>query len=250
MPKSLAEFVNEKAAALTEKDHSSDIKERLKIVMDLFQVSRYRPSSTGTYRADASSSVRVGRSLFSGKRSTGGGGTGRQLGSDGPGQREGEVGNIYHLFEKSDGQPASKSTADPFPLVRWVSSEDGSRTTDDGMDDKAATFIRSHNTLLVNADFRVFTDMIGRLCKEKDVSRGLVLQNAVKDVVHRWYEQALTETVIGVQQLGGSKEWGPAEMQRALSPEALTSAVMQRYHVYIACKRDLGTKFGKLAAAI
>jgi hypothetical protein len=28
-----------------------------------------------------------------------------------------------------------------------------------------------------------------------------------------------------------------------------TSAVMQRYHVYIACRRDLGAKFGKFSAA-
>ena len=52
----------------------------------------------------------------------------------------------------------------------------------------------------------------------------------------------------GFGQLRGSKEWGPEELQRALSPEALTSAVMQRYHVYIACKRA-GAKFGKFAAA-
>ena len=50
----------------------------------------------------------------------------------------------------------------------------------------------------------------------------------------------LVETVIGVQQMRGSKEWGPEEIEKALSPEALTSSVMQRYHVYIACRRDLG----------
>jgi hypothetical protein len=55
--------------------------------------------------------------------------------------------------------------------------------------------------------------------------------------------------VIGVQQMRGSKEWRPEEIERALSPEALTSAVMQRYHVYIACRRDLGAKFGKFSAA-
>ena len=58
-----------------------------------------------------------------------------------------------------------------------------------------------------------------------------------------------SETVIGVQQMRGSKEWGPEELDRALSPEALTSAVMQRYHVYIACRRDLGAKFGKFSAS-
>jgi hypothetical protein len=61
-------------------------------------------------------------------------------------------------------------------------------------------------------------------------------------------EQSLVETVIGIQQLRGSKEWGPDEIERALSPEALTSAVMQRYHVYIACQRELGAKLGKFAA--
>ena len=57
------------------------------------------------------------------------------------------------------------------------------------------------------------------------------------------------ETVIGIQQLKGSKKWGPEEIERGLSPEALTSAVMQRYHVYIACRRELGAKFGKFSAA-
>jgi hypothetical protein len=87
------------------------------------------------------------------------------------------------------------------------------------------------------------------LCKEKDAGPGPGLQDVVVEIVHQWFEQALVETVIGVQQLRGSKEWGPEEIEKALSPEALTSAVMQRYHVYIAYRRELGAKFGKFAAA-
>jgi hypothetical protein len=75
------------------------------------------------------------------------------------------------------------------------------------------------------------------------------VESVVEEVVHQWFEQALVETVIGVQQMRGSKEWGPEEIEKALLPEALTSAVMQRYHVYIACRRDLGAKFGKFPAA-
>jgi hypothetical protein len=130
-----------------------------------------------------------------------------------------------------------------------VSIENGGREANDGMEDKAATFIPSQNTLLVNADFRVFKDMTSRLCKEKDAGPGPGLQDAVEQIVHQWFEQSLVETVIGIQQLRGSKEWGPEEIERALSPEALTSAVMQRYHVYIACKREMGAKFGKFAAS-
>jgi hypothetical protein len=73
------------------------------------------------------------------------------------------------------------------------------------------------------------------------------LQDAVLEIVHQWFEQALVETVIGIKQLKGSKEWGLEEIEKALSPEALTSAVMQRYHVYIACKREVGAKFESLS---
>lgn len=249
MPKRLAEFVCEKAAALTEKDHISSIKDRLKNVMDLYKVSRYRPVPAGVYLSDKSSGVRVGRSPFSGAKSEGSGGTGQEVGAASRGQRDGEVGNIYHLFEKKGGMPSEKSAADPFPVVKWVSIENGGRTEDDGMEDKAANFVPGQNTLLVNADFRVFKDMVARLCKEKKSGPGPGLQDVVEEIVRQWFEQALVETVIGVQQLRGSKEWGPEEIERALSPEALTSAVMQRYHVYIACRRELGAKFGRLAAS-
>ncbi len=90
--------------------------------------------------------------------------------------------------------------------------------------------------------------MVARLCKEKDSGLGPGLQSTVEVVVHQWFEQALVETVIGIQHMRGSKEWGPEEMEKALSSEALTSTVMQRYHVYIACRRDLGAKFGKFSA--
>jgi hypothetical protein len=249
MPKQLAEFVREKAAAVTEKDHLSSIKDRLKSVMDLYKVSRYRPAPVGVYLSDESSAVRVGRSPFSGAKSEGGGGTGTEVDSATKSDRDGQIGNIYHLFEKKGGAPSEKTAVDPFPVVKWVGIKKGGRTEDDGMEDKAAKFIRNQNTLLVNADFRVFTDMIARLCREKDTGLGPSLQSTVEEVVRQWFEQALVETVIGIQQMRGSKEWGPEEIEKGVSPEALTSAVMQRYHVYIACRRDLGAKFGKFSAA-
>jgi hypothetical protein len=249
MPKRLAAFVGEKAAALTEKDHISSIKDRLKAVMDLYKVSRYKPAPEGVYLSDEASAVRVGRSPLSNVRSEGGGnGAGQDVGAARPGERDGEIGNIYHLFEKKDGIPSVRSASDPFPQVKWVSVGNG-REANDAMEDKAASYVANQNTLLVNADFRVFKDMIARLCKEKDGGPGIGMESAVEDIVHAWFEQSLVETVIGIQQLRGSKEWGPKEIERALSPEALTCAVMQRYHVYVACRRDMGAKFGKFAAS-
>jgi hypothetical protein len=250
MPKRLAEFVGEKAAALTEKDHISSIKDRLRNVMELYKVSRYRPAPSGAYLSDEASSVRVGQSPFSGGKgkATGSGGSGGQIGSTSKGMRDGETGNIYYLFEKKGGIPSERAVTDPFPIVRWVSIDDGGRTADDRLEDKAASFLQDQNTLLINSDFRVFKDMIGRLCKEKNFGAGVAVQDVVREIVHQWFEQALVETVIGIQQLKGSKEWGIEQIQRALSEEGLTSGVMQRYHVYVSCRRDLGSRLGKLTA--
>ena len=250
MPNALAEFVKEKALASTEKDHVKSIKDRLKGVMDLYRVSRYRPIPQGTYLSDSDSVARVSDAPASGSRSKGGGGKGSAVGTTAKGKRDSEVGNVYHLFEKKDrGTPSERSQTDPFPVVNWVSRKDGTREEGD-MEDKAAKYVSNQNTLMVNADFRVFVDMIDRLAKTKGMAPGGIdIRPTVTDVVHAWFEQALIETVIGVQQLKGSKEWGPTHIDTALSEEALTAAVMQRYHVFNSCKRELGAKLGKGAAA-
>src|SRR5205814_8171095 len=69
--------------------------------------------------------------------------------------------------------------------------------------------------------------------------------------VHGWFAQALVEAVIGIEALRNSKQWSAADIQTALSEEALTSCVMQRYHIHLAAKRELGSKIGsaKQAAA-
>lgn len=246
MPKKLADFVKEKASANTEKDHLKSIKDRLKGIIDLYKVSRYRPTPKGMYLSDETSAVSAGSSSGSGIESAGGGGTGasKAVGDSSKGTRDGEVGNIYHLFEKRGGVPSEKIQSDPFPIVIWQSVKDGTRDEND-MEDRAAKYLSEQNTLLVNADFRVFTDMIKRLCKEKDTAQGANIESLVEDVVHAWFEQALVETVLGIQQMKGSKEWGADAVDKALSEEALTTTVMQRYHVHIACRRELGAKLGK-----
>jgi hypothetical protein len=244
MPKQLAEFVKENAAGSSAKDHVKSIKERLKGIMDLYKVSRYRPAPQGNYLSDKSSAISAGLFSGSGRTLKGGRGAGRSIGTTSKGTRDGEIGDIYYLFEKKDGVSSDKIQSDPFPIVNWVSVKDGTRVEND-MEDKAAKYLSNQNTLLVNADFRVFQDMIKRLCAEKDTVRGINIENVVEEVVRTWFEQALVETVIGIQQLKGSKEWGPDEIDSALSEEALTSTVMQRYHVYIACRRELGAKLGK-----
>lgn len=105
-------------------------------------------------------------------------------------------------------------------------------------------YLPEKNLLQINADFRVFTDMEERWCSFYSTISGA--PPVVRDVVHEWFEQALIETVLGVQSLHGSQEWTPKNMADALSEEALTAAAMQRYHVDISAKRALGAKLGTL----
>jgi hypothetical protein len=68
----------------------------------------------------------------------------------------------------------------------------------------------------------------------------------ITDSVREWFEQALVETVLGAQALKNSPQWTMEDIARLWSEEALTAAVLQRYHIDIALRRTLGTKLGSL----
>ncbi|MFA6093763.1 MAG: hypothetical protein WCU88_08480 [Elusimicrobiota bacterium] len=234
LPKEIAQLVAEKAAAAADTDHQKSIRDRLKDIMGLFRLSRYRVTPEGDISVDEDALLRGGvvgtlpHSIRQRRESSPGGHPG------------GSAGNVYAVFEKTDGSPGKRVKSDPFPDVRWVSVKDGTREHGD-MEDRAAKFLDDKNLLLINADFRVFSDMVGHFEKEFNVPEARPL---VQDAVRGWFEQALVETVLGVQGLANSKEWTPAQVSCAVSEEALTAAVMQRYHVHFAVKRELGSKMG------
>ncbi len=242
LPPQLKTFVESRAPDANRGDHLKNIRDRLKSIMDLYKVSRYRPAADGQLRIDADAVTRGGKARD-------GGGT----------QRTDEVtftrdartaggkdGNVYALFERKGGAPGEKVHPDVFPKVDWVTTDDGSRAPED-IEDRAAKYLADQNHLLINADFRVFRDMAKHLAASyKDIPSA---DSMVKDTVQAWFEQALVEAVIGLQALRNSKHWSADEIQRALSEEALTACVMQRYHIYTAAKRELGAKFGSARQA-
>ena len=150
------------------------------------------------------------------------------------------------MFLKKDGAPGKAIRPDVFPKILWVSIKDGTREAGD-IEDRAARFLVDQNTLLINADFRVFVDMVELWVTQYEKKPGV--REVAESSVHDWFAQALVETVIGVQALKDSKEWSVDEVERALSEEALTAVVMSRYHVNNSVKRELGTKLGKLQVA-
>jgi hypothetical protein len=235
LPQQIADLVAEKAAAASNTDHAKAIRDRLKEIMDLFKLSRYRPSARGATMIDEERLVRGGRAAESARdrRAT----TDTNKGG-GPG---GSAGNVYAVFEKTGGAPGQRVKPDPFPNANWVTLKNGTREYGD-IEDRAAKYLSDQNLLLINADFRVFADMVRFFAKEFREAPGV--EEVAFEAVKGWFEQALVETVVGVQGLMNSKEWSQADIDKALSEEALTSAVMQRYHVHFAVKRELGSKLG------
>jgi hypothetical protein len=55
---------------------------------------------------------------------------------------------------------------------------------------------------------------------------------------------------MGAQALRDARQWTFEDVQRLWSEEALTAAVLPRYHVDIAVKRALGAKLGTLKEKI
>jgi hypothetical protein len=233
MPDQIKALMEEITAGSSSHDHRAAIKERLRAIRDLFKVSRYRPTSTGKLHVveeTAGGSARTNE--------TERGATGRASGG-----RGGRAGGVYALFVDDEGDSGEEVHADVDPIVRWISVKDGTRTPE-LLEDRAAKYLPEQNILQVNADFRVFTDMISRWNDRYADTSGA--GDVVEQVVQEWFEQALVETVLGAQSLQGSPQWTLEDIGRLWSEEGLTAAVLQRYHVEVNVRRSLGTRLGSL----
>jgi len=240
LPQALKDLMNEIVSQSDTADHRDAIKRRLREVRELFKISRYRRTGRGDVPVGGQHPGGNPREDDSSRppRSRGGAGGGKG----------GADSDIYAAFIDTDaGEPGIEiPRRDNTPSVRWVSVENGTRNPSDEMEDKAAIFLPESNMIQANRDFRVFRDMT-QLVADRWESADEVLEQ-VKTTVEEWFEQQLIEAVMGVRALQGSPQWGTTEIEAALSPEALTAAVMPRYSTYRMITRALGAKLGAAKA--
>lgn len=233
LPDPISELVSEVAGKASGSDYRESIRERLKAIRDLLRLSRYRRTPRGALVAEEDSAqggepAPTGEKKGTGKKKSGGSG--------------GRAGDIYSLFLATEGVPVEE-LRQPEPDTTWVTVEEGTREPPD-LEDRAAKYLPAVNRILINADFRVFKDMTERWAKKYEDVPGA--EKVAEAVVREWFEQQLIESVMGVQALRGSAEWSLNQLESAWSEEALTAAVMPRYHVDNAVKRALGSKLGSL----
>ncbi len=231
IPAALRRMMDDLLAASGAKDHLEAIKRRLQTIEDFLRVERYKRVPKGTSRT--AGDALGGETNTDGDTSGGGGGRG----GAGTGGRRG---NLYGTMLDPEGDLASPTTPRlDAPNVVWASRQDGTRAEGE-MEDRAASYTPETHELKINADFRVFASM--KRCFIEEVGDAPGGEEIVKEVVHEWVEQQLVEAVMGVRTtLEGNKLWahGSAELQRALSDEALTVAVMPRYHMITAIRRQV-----------
>jgi len=233
MPQELRDYQDEVGMAVSQTDHRKAIRERLKTIRDLFRFGRYRPKPGGGYLADPSQNAGGNPANQGSIRN----------GASPSGSRGGMKGDIYALFTNETGESAELVNEPIEPEPKWVSEEDGLQ-----LDDRAARYLSDQNLLLINGDFRGFTEMIDRWVNRYSHVPGC--RQTIQEVVREWFEQQLIETVMSAHALKQSGKWSSQEVSGLWDEDALTAAVLPRYHIDMNIKRALGHKLGKVPTAV
>jgi hypothetical protein len=212
-------------------DYGKSIRDRLREIEDLLRLKKYRASRSGPVRIALELTMGTPRIGVEQKeqrsRSRRGTGGGR------------EPGELYSLFVVEEGGQPGREVQDRFDIkAEWVPEAEM------GGSDRAAHYVTETNLLLINQDFRVFTGFIERWEKQYKGVPGA--KQVITEVVHEWFEQQLIEVIYTVDYLRGDKEWSEGDVRTIVSDEALTAAVLPRYHIEMAVRRTLGSKLGSV----
>jgi len=231
MPQEIKDFLDSLLNNAAQRSHTQNIRKRLKALMQLFILSGYKPLPTESYKAsddpnDPKHLVAV-------------------VGDEDPGKVKDESESQQDADESTSDHPdQAHDTADSenasdtdlqaavpdepelnlFPQVKWTNEERSPSLV--GM---AAEYLQESHVILANRDFKGFKDLITYFMNQ--YANNEEITELVISSVNEGVEQALMESVAGILSLEGSHErWdNPHHRNAALSMEALTTTVMQRY---------------------
>jgi len=219
------------------------ILERLQRIRDLLKPTRYRRDPDGQLRA--AGTAPGGSSTDSDHSNSGGTTTG--------GKRGGRSSNDYLAdLVETGGEAVSALIANPKePEVRWVSKADGSRGEGE-LDDVAAEIVGdtlASDLVKANRDFRGYRDLILYFSREFNPGGDTAIERKIVELVEEWLESQLVEAIVTVRNLTNGRTWTPNDVDRALSPCALTTLMMARFHVVERVKRVLASEISRPSRA-
>jgi hypothetical protein len=140
------------------------------------------------------------------------------------------------ILKDETGVKAKQVKPDPFPNFMWVSISEGTRDPEDGLEDRAARYVESENTIKGNKDFQGYKDIVEYFT---EIYKGEEFQKIIVEAVYEYFQQQLIETVAGVLSLRGRKFWSYDQCKMAWNEEALTASICCRYHILEAIDKQL-----------
>jgi hypothetical protein len=245
MPAEITQFMADLAAEDASVDYTQSYKDR--IDKNLFDLSTYRRSLKGTHEVNpdhtlgagglpgGGASTRSGGKAKSGATSTKGAGGG--AGSGGTHSNAG----AHNRTSSPGGAKAVPVRTDVLPRTEWVGPEDNA--WDPELQDRAATYSLENNLLKVNKTFPVFIDMVEKSLKNHTESAQA--RKVAEAAVRSWMEQTLVEAVLGVSCTKGVQGWSLEDRRNALSPVALSAAVMPRTLMSQSIRSEINRQLGK-----
>jgi len=225
MPDEIRLLENEMAEASTKKVDQSSINKNLRSIYDKFlKVSKYRESSDGTVRIQKVDEGMGGRGIKIGLRRKK-----QDKGNDKPARPGGATGNLYKMRQTKKGEPAIETQVLQLPEVIWVTVEDGSRSLNDDLEDRAASYSPRTKIIRANADFRVFKDTETQM--QNKYEKNIGVEGLISTIVRKWYTQELKEVTLVTEQLRNTKMWVGPSVDKLTSPEALTCSVLTKFNI-------------------
>ena len=234
MPDDLKKLEEEASDKASDVDIDIQAYDILKKLLRDFEIPKYAVNDKGDL--DLSSPVDSG-----GTSETGETNENDNQGRDETSKPSGTRGNRYSDFTQDDGEKGRKAPPSAIiPKVEWVTP-----ATHPHIDDRAASFIRSANRLLINKEFRGFKHYIEDVFVDKGGGKP-----GAKSIVERYckldWHVHLCETVLRVQMLKkGGKTWKQNSIDSALSEEALTASVVGIHHLIRTTKSRVGYAIGR-----
>lgn len=107
----------------------------------------------------------------------------------------------------------------------------------------------SSSLVKANRDFRGYRDLVGFFSKEFNPAGDPAVDHKIVGYVEEWLEFQFIESIMTVRNLVNFRTWQPDDVSKALSPQALTTALMARFHIVERIKRSLNSDLAKPKAA-
>jgi hypothetical protein len=219
------------------------ILERLQRIRELLRPSRYRRDPDGALRAVGQSPG--GFSENGASSSTGTGGK--------PGTKGGRSSDDYLAdLVESGGESARSVTINPNqPEVKWISKAEETREEGE-LDDLAAEIagdMLHGNLVKANRDFRGYRDLVDYFTREFNPGGDPAIARKIVELVEEWMAGQLVEAIMTVRNLTNGRTWTPQDIDRALSPYALTAVMMARFHIVEKVRRALGSEISRPSKA-